>query len=446
MALHYGIFNPERSRKPEELSNKYFTEEFPKTPLMEKKDWEAIRKFYLYISPEKLKTVKSEPVPHDTPFEVIPLKMEKSSPPSITAVLMGVESSKVWLADQNSRQLMAFNGSGKLQNVLKSSGAVSQIHIRHSIGGIEQLTLANIGFSIKPTEASDGFVETLTLQGDSLLHRAFVKDWLKRPVSLMYSDWTGDGMEELAIGNFGKNNGDFTIYSLKQDDQWEELFKIPEPGTVAVRSHDFFGNGKEDILVLFAQGNERIVLLENHGGGSFDNHLLLEFPPSYGSTSLDIVDFNGDGLPDILYTCGDNADLSPILKPYHGIYVFLNEGGNKFEEAYFYPFPGAYKAIAGDFTGNGLPDIAAISFFSDYADGDQSGFVLLENNGFPDFLPSTLPIGHLGRWICMDVGDLDGDGTLDIVLGNYSRFNDGVPVRPSWQKGPHALILKNTIK
>ena len=50
----------------------------------------------------------------------------------------------------------------------------------------------------------------------------------------------------------------------------------------------------------------------------------------YNGGGVGIGDFNKDGLKDIIYTCGDNADYSMVLKPYHGVYIFLNEGESRF--------------------------------------------------------------------------------------------------------------------
>ncbi|WP_431214812.1 FG-GAP-like repeat-containing protein [Puia sp. P3] len=90
---------------------------------------------------------------------------------------------------------------------------------------------------------------------------------------------------------------------------------------------------------------------------------MLRWPPSYGSSYFELADFNGDGFADIVYTCGDNADFSPVLKPYHGVYIYLNDGHNSFRPWYFFPINGCYKAVARDFDGDGDLDLAAIAFF-----------------------------------------------------------------------------------
>ena len=79
-----------------------------------------------------------------------------------------------------------------------------------------------------------------------------------------------------------------------------------------------------------AQGDEGIFLYKNKGNGTFEEQKLLSFLPLFGSQYFELIDFNNDGHEDILYVCGDNADLSTILKQYHGIYIYLNDGSYQF--------------------------------------------------------------------------------------------------------------------
>ena len=97
------------------------------------------------------------------------------------------------------------------------------------------------------------------------------------------------------------------------------------------------------------------------------------------SQYLELADFNKDGFDDIVYVCGDNADKSPILKNYHGIYIYLNDGKSNFTPSYFYPRIGAYKAIVLDYYLDGDLDIAAISFFPDYLRYPEESFIYLNN-------------------------------------------------------------------
>jgi hypothetical protein len=157
-------------------------------------------------------------------------------------------------------------------------------------------------------------------------------------------------------------------------------------------------------------------------------------------------DFNHDGFPDIVYTCGDNADFSVVLKPYHGVYIFLNDGHWNFSQRYFFPINGCYKAMARDFDGDGDLDLAVISFFADYQKQPEEAFIYLENKGDFNFMPHSLPAGQRGRWITMDVGDLNGDGKPDILLGNFSIAPSFIKPKVDFKKEPAFLYLKNISK
>lgn len=143
---------------------------------------------------------------------------------------------------------------------------------------------------------------------------------------------------------------------------------------------DFNEDGLPDVLALIIQGDERIALFTNRGKFKFSYQVLLRFPPVYGSSYFELADFNGDGNADILYTNGDNADYSTTLKPYHGVRIFLNDGENRFAESWFHPMHGASMARAVDFDEDGDPDIAAISFFPDFKNDPQRGFMYFEND------------------------------------------------------------------
>lgn len=272
---------------------------------------------------------------------------------------------------------------------------------------------------------------------------------LRRPLHTSEADFDRDGKTEYVVSAFGHNQGGLYLLRPMPDGQYVSKPLREAAGATQSVTGDFNGDGWTDIVALFAHAQEGIWLFTNDRKGGFTEKALLRFPPVYGSSSFQLTDFNGDGQLDILYTSGDNSDYSRILKPYHGIYIFLNKGKFEFEQSFFYPQNGATKAIAADFDGDGDADIASVAFFADLRGKPAEKFLILRNASgskgqalkFESFAP---PIARYGRWICMDVNDIDGDGDPDIVLGNYSKgFLNQEDVRADWDVYLPFIVLEN---
>jgi hypothetical protein len=110
----------------------------------------------------------------------------------------------------------------------------------------------------------------------------------------------------------------------------------------------------------------------------------------------------------------------------------------------FYPMHGASKAMAYDFDNDGDLDIAAVSFFPDFINTPDESFIYLENVN-QQFKPNKLRESISGRWLIMELADLEDDGDMDIFLGALD-FNNNVPptLLKMWEEDRQAvLILKN---
>jgi hypothetical protein len=170
---------------------------------------------------------------------------------------------------------------------------------------------------------------------------------------------------------------------------------------------------------LMTQADERIIIFYNQGNFQFRLATLAKFDAVHGASYFEVADFNLDGKFDILYTNGDNADFSAILKPYHGVHILLNNGTNEFNESWFYPIHGASAARVLDFDQDGDLDIAVTSFFPDFKNHPDHSFVYFENTS-DGYIPQITPLASKGRWITMETADYDGDGDTDILLGSLA--------------------------
>lgn len=283
--------------------------------------------------------------------------------------------------------------------------------------------------------------------GDKIISSDFI-----RPISTISADFNKDGLIDYVVCGFGHNKGGLYLVKQLSDRTFEKIPIREVAGATQAITGDFNEDGWPDIMALFAHADEGIWIFFNDKKGGFTSENVLRFPPVYGSSSFQLADINMDKKLDIIYIAGDNSDYSRILKPYHGLYLFLNKGDFKkgnlnFEQAYFYPIHGATKVIAKDFDQDGDIDLATIAFFADFENNPSGSFLYFEQNNktkFPNFTPNALPISESGRWICMDAEDIDGDGDTDIVLGNYSKgFLNQDNFKPNWNSYlPFVLLLK----
>jgi hypothetical protein len=271
---------------------------------------------------------------------------------------------------------------------------------------------------------------------------------LRRPTHTAVGDLNEDARPDLVVCQFGHRLGRFSWFEAKVNGQFEEHVLLSQPGAIRSELRDLNRDGKPDIIVLMSQAREGIYAFYNQGRGQFRMEPLLEQPPTFGYAGFELVDFNRDGALDILAANGDNGDNPTPHKAYHGVRIYLNDGKSHFKESWFYPMEGAYDARAADFDGDGDLDIAAIAFFPDYQKQPAESFIYLKNVGELRFEPHMAREAEAGRWMTMDIGDLDGDSDLDIALGSFTAgpTTIAIPaaVRENWRtNGAAVLVLEN---
>ena len=385
---------------------------FPSAPILAEEDWDKIVAYYISNAPEKpLPQKEKQAVKMGLPFfEVKNSFHTEGALPLISMVKIDSFNKQLYVSRRDKSLLEIYDKTLKKQDSILLGSPVSDMRLSKS--GDNYILQMGI---MDPNDLRKGTLSKLNAQNQLTT----VIDSLQRPVHLDILDMNEDGTEDFLICNFGNIMGKLAWYDGKTH---KETVLSPIPGARRTIIQDMNNDGKPDIVALFCQARERVSIFYNKGAGNFEEDIVLEFPSVYGSSYIDLADMNGDGQLDILYTNGDNADYSIVLKNYHGVRIFSNDGQNKFKEQYFYPIYGATQVIARDFDGDGDVDMATIAFFLDSKDQPTEGFLFFENKGNSAFNISTFANSPQGRWLVMDVADLDGDGREDIVLGSFFRM------------------------
>lgn len=410
-------------------------------PVVTPEEWQYIVDYYTASAPDQLpEQDRSEKISMVLPmFELLTPDLDYKDTHSSFVSIQPQRTAPLVVSD--ARTHMTYFLDRDLQSVdsLQTSGPL--VHIEFSNDG--SVTASNVG-RMEPNDGANGSAVTLQqVSGKWEVTDEKLLEGLHRPMQVLPADLNQDGATDYLICEFGYMQGGLIWMENRGQEGYQKHTISSLPGALKAYPGDFDQDGDIDIMAMFAQGEEGIYLFTNQGDGSFENRELLRFPALYGSSHFEPADFNGDGRMDILYTAGDNADYTSVLKPYHGVYIFLNNGEDGFEQSYFFPIHGCYKAMARDFDGDGDLDIATIAHYADFTSQPEEGFVYLENRGMLHFSPYSMAELTMGRWISMDVGDMNLDGRPDVILGNFVQPSNFSNPAINWATAPPMVVLKN---
>jgi hypothetical protein len=144
---------------------------------------------------------------------------------------------------------------------------------------------------------------------------------------LLFSDFNGDGIPDLAVSNFGNLStnlgGNIAIYFGKSDGTFSAGPTVNAGSTpAAMYSADFNGDGRMDLAVGSAT-TDQISILFGKGDGTFQ--AAASYPLTDSPHSIVSADFNGDGQPDL------------AVATYLGkLAILLGNGGGTFKPAVMY--------------------------------------------------------------------------------------------------------------
>ncbi|MDI1324758.1 MAG: VCBS repeat-containing protein [Algoriphagus sp.] len=412
---------------------------YSKVQLIKREDWAKIQEYYLGSAPEKPlpQVEKVTPKVGIPGFKEDQPAFSKIFPSLTTMVRIHPETGDLWVGNRF-RSLFILDSKNGFK--LKDS-------IPTDVAPVEILWNKDQSFELLTMGLMDPSKDTLgALSGFSSQNKSWSKeillDKLIRPVHVETADWNADGVLDRVVSHFGDHFGKLSLY-LSENGQEKEIILKPVPGARRTIGVDFDEDGDLDILSQIAQAQEGVYVWINQGEGKFVEKSLLRFQPSFGSSDFRFEDVNGDGHRDIILVNGNNADLSQILKNYHGVRIFLNDGDGEFEQEWFYPLFGASGLEVDDFDLDGDLDLFVLSFFPDPKQAPRQDLIYFRQSGNGDFEPFVLKKNIESHWLTMTKGDSDRDGDIDLVVGTF-EFNDlyGKPSKP-WKP---FIILWNELK
>ncbi|MFL2545811.1 MAG: FG-GAP repeat domain-containing protein [Candidatus Rariloculaceae bacterium] len=427
----------------------------PGSPALTEDDWASIRNYFIASAPEEALPQPDKPelnwrLPQ---FEII-AKDAPGDTAVTTLIRIREETSEIYLGNALTQKLSVLDENGN--DVMPSISATppfSPVDIEFIDDTVYVGSIGDL-LATQPSNERPAHIASAQLVDNSLAGAEFevLIDNLFRMADFNVLDLNDDSIVDFIVSGFGAVFGNVSLQESQPDGSHAEVPLVALPGAVKTEPHDFNDDGLLDIMVLLSDAREGLHILENQGENEFEMHTIFQTHPAYGHTYFELQDFNDDGAIDVLVVNGDNVDSDPYNtnKNYHGLRIYLNRGGYVFEEAYFYPMYGAFVAKAADFDDDGDLDIATTSFYPDFSSQSRESFTYLENTGDLTFTPYTNGQVMFGRWMTMDIGDVDGDDDVDVVLGggyipagmlqHMDVYDEFIVSAPS------VLILKNTLR
>jgi hypothetical protein len=298
--------------------------------------------------------------------------------------------------------------------------------------GIKDILVADLG-NFLPTDRRNGKVVWLRGNRDgSFTPHVLLKD-VGRVADVQAADFRGTGKLDLVVAAFGwQRTGEIYLLENHTTD-WSKPKFVPRVlderhGGIHVPVADLNGDGKPDFVALISQEHEKIVAFINQGNGEFRKETIYSAEnPGYGSSGIQLVDMNGDGKLDVLYTNGDVLDQPYLLKPYHSVQWLENRGSYPFTHHPITPMYGVHRAVAADLTGRNVKDVVAVSFLPAEAFGKQrkemdlDAVILLEQTAPGRFARHSLESVRCDHVTCV-AGDVFDRGRTDLVIGNFTSL------------------------
>jgi outer membrane protein assembly factor BamB len=235
-----------------------------------------------------------------------------------------------------------------------------------------------------------------------------------------FADITGDGVPEILLGTAGNTDAVFAMDGATGKKVWTFDTHRDSPDVevkadvTTVRVHvDVTGDGAPEVIAVVSQPTSLAYLLDGRSG-----RVLWRFarPDTSMIAALSADDLDGDGIPDVVFGAGMNNGGGGEFGVYAVSGRVTGDGGEVLYNRTAEPFwmqttgwPNFSLERLGDRDGDGIHELAVASWDKHlYLFSGASGEPLWEQPAAIDSLTE----------IVRNAGDLDGDGTDDLVLTN----------------------------
>jgi len=266
-----------------------------------------------------------------------------------------------------------------------------------------------IGQLAKPTDTANPIGGNLLPLAKPLQFKQIRVPLTEEIDDLLVADLNGDGYADILTLQEDKKT--ITVFMGDKNQKYIKKYirKFPDADDSFIGTADFDGNGKVDVAAVCGPAEKYLAILPGKGNGQLGKPKVIKATetdePKF--TQVVMLDFNGDGKPDILGLLKETSTTEPST-----IVAFRNLKRNKFEVIRTTLNSSTAAIVAGDFDGDGLDDFLGCE---DQKYGSDS-FTFYKSNSDGTFTEGHTISGSSDMVSKhMKAADLDGDGRLDLV-------------------------------
>lgn len=321
-----------------------------------------------------------------------------------------------------------------LSDEVRQPGRVEVVDL--DVDGRDDLVVASLG-EFMPTNERVGSLVWLRRGAGSSFETRVLMDGLGRVADVRAADLTDDGRPDLVVAIFGwRENGEVTWLENGVGEDGDVRL-VPHtldsrPGAIDVRVVDLDGDGRLDIATLMSQEFQEVVVHWGRENG-FRSETVYRAPhPAWGFSGMEVVDFTGDGRPDIVVTNGDSLDRH-LVRPDHGVGFLENAGDRTFRYRHLTNMYGAFRAVPVDLVGDGRMGLVISAHLLPFMVADlepepPEALLWLERVGPTQLVRRVLKRARPYH-LSLDVADFTADGRTDFAVAwvDFARFVSSAP-------------------
>ena len=392
-------------------------------------DQETVVAYYESLAPITIPRPTPAEVESQSLFHAVKLSNVETAE-AVSSMVSDGETQSIFCSDMRTGAILSWSlseGSREVARPVEFSNPCRLTMVDLKNDGRREMLVSDLG-SFFPEDHQKGSI--WKLDAETGWQAARILQGISRVCDVQASDFDLDGDIDLVVAEFGwRRTGRLLLLwndSEITPDSWRLEVLDRRHGAIDVPIADVNADGLPDIVAVISQEFEEVVCYLNQGEGVFRPELVFAAgDPSFGSSGIQLVDFDRDGDIDVVHTNGDSFDSS-YVKPFHGVRWLENKGTFPFEVHEIVKMPGVHDVAVGDIDLDGDLDMAAVSLLPPSVLSTQKNLpsvIWLEQLSSGGFQQHVVENGESHHAACI-LSDQDLDGDLDIATSNFF-WNEG---------------------